>query len=184
MCNLLFCRLAKILFMRFLNFILFTFYFTFSQGCHSQTATDSVAIKSNEFVFPKVNDFINDTENILKTHEKIILNKILENFERNSNVTITIVTTSSIYPYEDIFKYSLDMADSLTSDKHSATEVLIVLSQSLRQIQIQNSDSIRNLLTDSETKNIIDTFIIPEFKKGNYFKGLKRGISEIKKELR
>lgn len=183
MSSSIFCRLAKILFMRILKFILFAICFSISASSYSQNSVDSTNIKKKEFIFPAVNDFVNDNENIFKNHEKLILNTTLENFERSSNNKIIIVTVASILPYDDIFKYSLDMANFLVSEKQLGTKILIVLSKNLRQIQIQNSDSIANLLTDEETKNILETFIIPEFKKGDYFKGLKKGISEIKKEL-
>ena len=57
------------------------------------------------------------------------------------------------------------------------------MSKNLSQIQIQNNDSVIDKLTNEETKNILDNYIIPEFKRDNYFKGLLKGIAESKKEL-
>ena len=108
----------------------------------------------------------------------MILTESVQSFYEENGIGIIIVTVKSIEPYNSIFKYSLDLAIASNKGK-----LLIVVSKKLSQVQIQNSDSIRDRLTDAETKTILDTIMIPKFKEGDYFKGLLNGIMEIKKEL-
>jgi uncharacterized protein len=61
--------------------------------------------------------------------------------------------------------------------------ILIVLSKELRQIQIQGSNKALNKLTGEETKNIINNFVIPEFKKEDFYKGLENTVTQIVKKL-
>ena len=57
------------------------------------------------------------------------------------------------------------------------------MSKELRQIQILGEDSIRYKLSDDQTKEIISSFAVPEFKKGDYYKGLESAVSELIKKL-
>ena len=49
-------------------------------------------------------------------------------------------------------------------------------------MRINNGDGIETKLSDAETKDIIDNIIIPEFKKGNYFQGLRNAIVETTRD--
>ena len=62
--------------------------------------------------------------------------------------------------------------------------VLIGISATLRKIRISNGDGIKAKLLDVETKEIIDTVIIPEFKKGDYFIALKSTIFELIQKIK
>lgn len=57
--------------------------------------------------------------------------------------------------------------------------VLIVLSKDLRQIQLQASDQIGNKLNYDETREIISNYALPEFKKGDFHKGLEKAVAQI-----
>ena len=61
--------------------------------------------------------------------------------------------------------------------------VVIVFGKQIRQIRIQVGDGLEKKLKDEEVKRIIDYTIIPEFKKGDYFLGIKNGLIEIIKEI-
>lgn len=126
---------------------------------------------------PVLTDSVNDYEDLFQVHQELILKESVESFYEESGIGITIVTVESINPYDTIFKFSLDLANASTG------KVLIVVSRKLRQIQIQNSDSILDKLTNEETKTILDKIILPKFKEGDYFRGLLNGVMEIKKEL-
>ena len=139
---------------------------------------DNVIIEDSKSL-PKLTGFVNDFENIFESHEKFGLKSSTQSFQKQTSIGIIIVTIDSIAPYKDIYDYSL----ALAKDANIGC-VLIVVSKKIRKIQIQNCDPILEKLTDDETKLIIENFIIPEFKKDNYYKGLLNGIAEIKKELR
>ena len=44
---------------------------------------------------------------------------------------------------------------------------------------LQNGIGIEAMLTDSETKRIVDSLFIPSFKNGNYFSGTLNGLEGI-----
>lgn len=51
-------------------------------------------------------------------------------------------------------------------------------------MRIQNGFGIEEVLSDAETKSIIDSSFIPEFKKGKYFKGTFEGVLDLMIEVR
>ena len=139
---------------------------------------------SNTLPLPKVTKIVNDFENILDATEEQILTEMLYKYDLQTTNQIVIVTVSSIDPFESMFDFSLKLAQQTgagTAEKDNG--ILIVISKNLRELQILTGDGIMQDLTNEETKSIIETFIIPEFKKNNYFQGIKNGILKIQREL-
>jgi uncharacterized membrane protein YgcG len=67
--------------------------------------------------------------------------------------------------------------------KQKNNGVTIGLSKGYRFMRIENGYGIQNILTDNETKKIIDSAFIPYFKKGEYFEGIVNGLEAIMKKL-
>jgi uncharacterized protein len=135
-------------------------------------------------VFSKSYDYVNDFEKILTSNQVTSLNTTLKSCETNLGHKIIIVTTSSIQPYSAIPDYALDLNTYLANDLKQNAAILIVLSKELRQIQVQGVDQISNKLNYDQTKGIIADFAVPEFKKGDYYKGLEDAIAQIVKKLK
>lgn len=151
---------------------------------NSNFAQTNPQLEKKSNVFPETPFFVNDFENIFAWDEVPIIDEKLETYFNQSHHKIILVTVSSIEPYEDIFNYSLDLAKNINVKQNKNAEIVIVISKNLRQIQIQNVDQIREKLTDEETKNIIENYIIPEFKNDKYLTGIMNGIEQIKNELK
>lgn len=64
-----------------------------------------------------------------------------------------------------------------TKDKNNG--LTIVLSPRLRKMRISTGLGTEKILTNEICKNVLQTIIIPEFKKGKYFDGLDKGIDEL-----
>ena len=57
--------------------------------------------------------------------------------------------------------------------------VLIILARDDRRIAINTGRGVEHLLTDALSKRIIENVIIPEFRKGDYYAGLDKGVDVI-----
>lgn len=151
-------------------------------GCNQKNATAQHPDYYNSL--PKIEAIVTDFENVLSKEEEEQLTKIITDFEAKTTNEIAVVTVESIKPYDDIFDYSLDLANKTgVGEKDKNNGILIVVSASLRKIQIQNGDGIVSKLSNEHTKVIIEQKIFPEFKEGKYYNGLKNGIAEIIKAL-
>lgn len=149
-----------------------------SHNLFAQTKTET---QNN---FAKSYNYVNDFEKILTPDQLTNLNTTLKSFEKDRLYKIIIVSISSIKPYADFPEYSLALDKYLANDLKLDPTILIVVSKELRQIQIQSVDLIRYKLSDEETKEIISNFAIPEFKKGDYYKGLEISVSELINKLK
>ena len=149
----------------------------------SQTKKETNQNSDAKNIFSRSYDYVNDFEKILTPNQITTLNNTLKSFEKKALYKITVVTTSSIKPYQSFPEYAAELDQYLSNDPKLDPTILIVVSKELRQIQIQSIDLIRYKLRDDETQNIITTFAVPEFKNGDYYTGLEKSINQIINKL-
>jgi uncharacterized protein len=110
-----------------------------------------------------------------------ILDSILSDYEKRTTNEIAIVTFDSSFIHHENFDSLVLAIHNLWGvgkiDKHNG--ILIGISTAKRKIRIDNGSGIVDKLSDQETKAIIDNIIIPLFKKGDYFDGVKNAIEAI-----
>ncbi|MBS0646403.1 MAG: TPM domain-containing protein [Verrucomicrobia bacterium] len=127
-----------------------------------------------------------DYEHIFTQDQIFELDSIIDKFEKETTNEIAIVTIDSSWTTKESFD-SLTLAIARNwgvGKKDKNNGILIGISTGLRKIRIQNGYGIEAILTDAETKKIIDDIIIPEFKKGNYFEGTKSGLLALMQKVR
>jgi len=152
--------------------------FLFSQTVISQNDN------STEFKFPNYLGYVNDFEGIFSMDQILELNKIIEKQENETSNEIAIVSIESYSPYKTLFEYSLELANYWEIGKQNKNNgILVIFGKKIRQIRIQVGYGLENKLKDEEAKRIIDNTIIPEFKKGNFYTGIKNVLIEIIKEI-
>lgn len=149
----------------------------FSNNIFAQTKTEP------QNIFEKKYDYVNDFEKILTSKQVQTLSATLKSCETKTGHKIIIVTTPSISPYTDLSDYSLELDKYLNTTLKIDASIILVISKQLRQIQIRGLEKLRNKLSDKEVESIVSTFVIPELKKGDYYKGLQEGTDRIIKKL-
>lgn len=138
----------------------------------------------NKFVFPEPIGFVNDFEGVFTKDQVDELTKIIQNHEKKTSNEIFIVTIESYKPYKTLFKYSLDLGNLWGIGKKDKNNgVMIVFGKQIREIRIQVGYGLEKKLQDDEAKKIIDDTIIPEFKKNDYYSGIKKGLLKIINEI-
>lgn len=133
--------------------------------------------KSN---FPKPIGIINDYGQIFTESQRTELTKILYDYDIETTRQIVVVTIDSIKPYNNIQKYATDLGNNWgvgTAEKDNG--LTIVVCNPCRQIGIATGSGTEKILTDEICKNVIDQTIIPEFKNGNFYDGIKKGVVEL-----
>ena len=130
--------------------------------------------------FPKPLGFVNDFEQIFTIEERKALEKRLTEYEKSTTREFVIITVDSIKPYENINDFATDLSNNWGIGKKETDNGLsIVLSKSLGKIRISTGLGTEKILTDEICKDIIDRAIIPEFRNGNLYKGVEKGITEL-----
>lgn len=135
---------------------------------------------------PKPTGYVNDFEHLFTDEQKEEINEILSHFEIETSVEIAVVTISPANtPKERFEALTLHIANQWgVGKKGKDNGILIGISSGYHRIRIQNGKGIITLLSDSETKKIVDDTFIPEFQKNDYFAGTVNGIKEIMKLLK
>ena len=161
-----------------------------NESCQTTKNTDSLQTKSEELAkyrrifwdnLPEPGGFINDYENLYTDREEATLDSLIKDFEKKTTIQIAVVTIDTILTSSD----SLD-ALTLRLARHwrvglkgKNNGVLIGISRAYRKMRIQNGYGIEKILTDAETKQIIDTVFIPSFRDAKYIEGTLNGLVEL-----
>lgn len=134
---------------------------------------------------PEPQGWVNDFEHIFNTEQINKLERLAAGYKKKTGVEIVIVTFDTNATTADRFEeLTLDMANTWgVGEKDKNNGVFIGISVGLRKIRIQNGLGIEKRMTDAQTKEIIDKFIIPSFKKGNYYQGTLSGLMKIMEHL-
>ncbi len=98
---------------------------------------------------------------------------------------ISIVTLDTFCVSKEKFEdLALHIANTWgIGKKEKNNGILICIIPGYRMIRIENGYGIENYLTDEETKKIIDTVFLPQYKKGNFFAGTNTGLNSIISKL-
>lgn len=121
-----------------------------------------------------------DFEYDLTPEQRSQLDSLYASHEKKTTNEIALVTTNDYSPDTSILFYSVNMARKLgVGKKEKDNGVLIVFSNQMRQTRIATGYGTEKVLTDEVAKAIIDSVMIPNFKKGKTFDGLWAGSLSI-----
>lgn len=149
---------------------------------------DSLKIKSIELYreiywnnLPKPVSWTNDYEDLFSEVEQAKLDSIISKFEKETSIEIAIVTIDTLQTSKEKFEdLTLHIAQTWKIGKvEKDNGILIGISKGYRTIRIQNGYGIEKIITDEETKKILENYFIPEFKKDEYYQGTLNGLCEI-----
>ncbi len=187
-------RMIKFSYIRILAFCLLSVTAITSvqaQNPKDQPITDGGADKVQVFrqqvwdSLPKSHGYVNDYENIYSDKEEAMLDSLIRAFENKTTIQIAIITF-------DTTMTTRDSLDALTlqignawgvGQKDKNNGLTIGISRGYRRITIRNGYGIEKILTNEETKQIIDTAFIPDFRESRYFEGTYKGLTDLMRIL-
>lgn len=121
-----------------------------------------------------------DLSSVFDSIEISILNKKIIDFEKTSTNQIAILTVDSISPYNNIHKYSNDVANYWgVGQKEKNNGLLIVLCNPCREVSISTGYGTEKIITDSICQKLIDSTLIPSFKRSDYFNGINNTLDSL-----
>ncbi|MBN8785695.1 MAG: TPM domain-containing protein [Terrimonas sp.] len=130
---------------------------------------------------PEPTGYVNDYENLYTDTEEKALDSLMSDFRKSTTIQIVLITF-------DTTMTTKDSLESLTlrilnawgvGQKDKNNGIVVGISSGYRKMRIQNGYGIERILTNSETKEIIDTAFIPGFKEGKYFEGTLTGLKTL-----
>ena len=128
---------------------------------------------------PKLQTSVYDGAKILSGYERNALEQKLINYADTTSTKIVVATINSLQG-EDIAMYATKWAhDWGIGQKDEDNGVLLLVAKSERKLWITTGYGVEHLLTDAMSKRIINGYILPEFKRGNFYSGLDKGTSAM-----
>lgn len=129
---------------------------------------------------PKSLRNVSDYENVLTYGEVDKLMTMIVNFEKKTSNQIGILTVSSIGDYENMKAFAVDVFNTWgMGQKDKDNGLLITFSKTLHTAQITTGYGTEKILTDKICAKALDEKMIPAFKKGKIYDGLKNGLTEL-----
>lgn len=127
--------------------------------------------------YPKPVGFVNDFESLLSFEEKKELDSIIKVFNEESSYQIAIVTIDDIEPYGSLKDFTSDLGNFWgVGEMDEDNGLIITVSKKMRNVWIGTGLGTQKILTDDKLKSVVDTQMIPYFKRDEYFEGIKSGL--------
>lgn len=131
--------------------------------------------------FPQPTGYVNDYENIFSATEENVLDSLIGYIEKSDSLQIAVISfDTSMVEKDSLDDLTLRIANEWgVGHKNKNNGITIGICIGHRRIRIQNGFGIEPILTNDETKKIIDTVFIPAFADRQFFKGTFDGINAL-----
>jgi len=129
---------------------------------------------------PKSVGIVNDYGQIFSETQYLELTKLLYEYDRTTERQMVVVSIDSMAPYENITQYASDLGNEWgVGTKEENNGLVIVICKPCRQIAIATGLGTEQILTDEICNEIITKTILPEFKNGEFYTGITKGVKEL-----
>ncbi|HWU97878.1 MAG TPA: TPM domain-containing protein [Oxalicibacterium sp.] len=132
---------------------------------------------------PPLNARVTDLAGMLNIGQKATLENVLADYEKRTGNQIAILLVNKTEP-EAIEQYSIRVADAWKLGRKGVDDGVILLvakgnSAASGRLRIETGRGVQGVLTDAQSKRILQDVIAPHFRQGDYYGGLASGVSVI-----
>jgi uncharacterized protein len=129
--------------------------------------------------YPGYSGYVNDNTNTLTTAEVQKLETKLTEYDKQTTNQIAVLIVKTTEP-ETIEEYGIHIFDLWKMGvKGKDNGVLMTFAMADHKMRIDVGRGLEGSLTDLQSKDIIDNVISPDFKAGQYYTGIDKGIDKI-----
>lgn len=126
---------------------------------------------------------VTDNAGMLDAKQKAALEGVLADYEAKTGSQIAVLLVKSTEP-EAIEQYSIRVTDAWKLGRKGVDDgVLLMVAKdnpsSLRRLRIEAGRGVQGVLTDAQSKRILQDVIAPHFKQNDYYGGLVTGVGSI-----
>jgi uncharacterized protein len=140
----------------------------------------AIFLSFSVFAQVKYQGFVTDYAEVITVEDKVIMEAIAQEVKEKSGAEIALLTVKSIEPYSSMEEFSIKTAQSWgIGQKGKDNGIFIALAVNIGIVKIETGYGLEGALPDSLAGRIMDNYMLPYFKNGNYSKGLKTGYTAI-----
>lgn len=139
---------------------------------------------AQEFIsVPPLQTRVTDKAGMLSENQQNALENVLKEYEERTGSQIAILLVSKTEP-EAIEQYSIRVFDAWQLGRKGVDDgVLLLVAKnnppSLRRLRIEAGRGVQGVLTDAQSKRILQDVIAPHFRQNDFYGGLAAGVSAI-----
>jgi uncharacterized protein len=131
--------------------------------------------------FPGYAGYVNDYANALSYDTESRLNSIMGELERKTTAQVAVLIIDTISPF-DIETYAVKLFEKWgIGRKGKDNGVLLLIAIKDRALRIEVGYGLEGAIPDAMAKIIIEDYIVPSFKKGDFDTGVLKGAVGIAK---
>jgi uncharacterized protein len=132
---------------------------------------------------PPLTGHVTDQAGMLEPGQRDKLEAVLTDYEARTGSQIAVLLVKSTAP-EQIEQYSIRVADAWKLGRKGVDDgVLLMVARdnpaALRRLRIEAGRGVQGVLTDAQSKRILQDVIAPHFQQNQYYDGLVAGIGAI-----
>jgi uncharacterized protein len=143
----------------------------------------SMSVQLFAAIEPAPSTYVEDRAGVIDANTETRMIGLLQELEQKTSARMIVLTVNST-DGESIFDYSFERADKWKfGTNQKSASVLIVAAIKDRKYQTQVGYEWEGVLTDSVTGSIARNYFVPNFKAGNYGKGLFEGSAAMAKVI-
>ncbi len=134
---------------------------------------------------PGARDFtyVYNPNNILSSSQARALNLKLSNYADSTSTQIVVAVIPTTKG-EDISLLGAKWGQAWAIGQAKEDNgILVLLAKDDRKVDINTGYGIESIISDRDAKRVIENFMIPQFKKGNYYNGLEKGTTALTQML-
>ncbi len=129
--------------------------------------------------FPQATGYVNDYANVIANDTETQLANLCREVEEKAGAQIAVVTVSTVGDY-DYADYANRLFEKWGIGKKGKDNgVLLFLTTGEKKVRIEVGYGLEGILPDITSGRILDTYVIPEFRRGDYSAGMLAGTQTI-----
>jgi uncharacterized protein len=147
--------------------------------CPTLLAALLVAALAHATNFPPLTGRVVDAANILSAATRADLTQQLAAFEQRSGIQLVVATVPNLDGL-DIETYGVDLARTWQIGSKARNDgAVLLVAKAEHKVRIEVGYGLEGNLTDAMSSYIINTRIVPQFRRGDFDAGVRDGVSGI-----
>jgi uncharacterized protein len=139
----------------------------------------AIGLAAAQVAVPKLAARVTDLTGTLSQQQRIALEERLAAFEARKGAQIAVLLVPTTQP-EQIEQFSIRVAEQWKVGRKGVDDgAILVIAMKDRAMRIEVGYGLEGVLPDAVAKRIVEDYIIPRFKTGDYFGGIDAGVSKM-----
>ena len=138
-----------------------------------------IAVAAAQIAIPPLKARVTDLTGTLSAQQRSALEQTLAEFEARKGAQVAVLMVPSTQP-ETVEQYAVRVQESWKLGRKGVDDgVLLVVAKNDRKLRIEVGYGLEGVLPDAVAKRIIEEDIVPRFKEGNFYGGIRAGTDRI-----